>query len=246
MGPVGPYTRGEFVEVRGAMGETTRDAAGVGSRAGGTTYGDRLQRAFTVAATLHASQRRKATNIPYVSHLLGTCAIALEHGANEDEAIAALLHDAIEDVTPVEEARSAVGSFGAEVLRIVEGCTDADTHPKPPWRARKERYIRHLASVDRSILLVSASDKLHNARSILSDLHRPSVGVAVWGRFNASRDDVLWYYRALTDAYRANAAHHEELVGELRRTVDGIARFPIGPRRGITGDRGPMGDGGNG
>jgi GTP pyrophosphokinase len=124
--------------------------------------------ALQVAARLHATQARKGTDIPYLSHLLGTCSIAMEFGADEDQAIAALLHDAIEDVEPVELARAEVGRFGPEVLRIVEACTDSDAHPKPPWRDRKEAYLAHLHGADAPILLVSAS-QLHNARTIVTD-----------------------------------------------------------------------------
>ncbi len=160
-------------------------------------YTDRFLLALQVAAEMHAAQDRKGTGIPYVSHLLGTCAIALEYGANEDQAIAALLHDAIEDVQPTQDARATVSFFGPEVLRIVEACTDADTHPKPPWRERKEAYFVHLATEDRGVLLVSASDKLHNARAIVSDLHRH--GPAYLERFNPDSDQP-WYYRSLVTA----------------------------------------------
>ena len=180
-------------------------------------YSERLIDALGVAARLHADQARKGSDIPYLSHLLGTCGIALEYGASEEEAIAALLHDAIEDVRPTEVARAAVADFGPEVLRIVEGCSDSDTHPKPPWRERKEAYIAHVADLDAPILLVSTADKLHNARSIVTDLHR--FGPATWERFKGGRDGSLWYYRALVGAYSANPAHPRELVDELDRTV---------------------------
>jgi len=180
-------------------------------------YSERLIDALGVAARLHAGQRRKGSDIPYLSHLLGTCGIALDYGAGEDEAIAALLHDAIEDVQPTAIARAAVADFGPEVLRIVEGCTDSDTHPKPPWRERKEAYIHHVADLDGPVLLVSAADKLHNSRSIVSDLRRH--GASTWDRFTGRRDGSLWYYRALVDAFRANPAHPPELVDELDRTV---------------------------
>jgi len=180
-------------------------------------YSPRLVKALAVAAQLHADQRRKGTDVPYLSHLLGTCSIALDYGADEDEAIAALLHDAIEDVEPVEEARAAVASFGERVLHIVEGCTDSDTHPKPPWRARKERYVAHVADADASVLLVTAADKLHNARSVLADLRRH--GASTWDRFTGGRDGSLWYYRAMVGALRANLAHDPDLVDELDRAV---------------------------
>lgn len=191
-------------------------------------YSDRLSVALRTAAELHAGQCRKGTNIPYLAHLLGTCAIALEHGAGEDEAIAALLHDAIEDVRPTETTRARVATFGERVLAIVEACTDADAHPKPPWRERKVRYLAHLATADHSALLVSAADKLHNARAIVADLRR--VGPAVWDRFNpdAGRDGSLWYYRSLVEAYRENPAHDPDLIAELDRTVTEMERLAAG------------------
>ena len=179
--------------------------------------GDRLSEAMAAAARIHATQLRKGTTIPYLSHLLGTCAIALDYGANEHEAIAALLHDAIEDGEPTEAARATVWSFGDEVGRIVEGCTDADTHPKPPWLERKQAYLARLAAEDRSILLVSASDKLHNARSIVRDLR--NVGEDLWERFSAPTDQILWYYRSLVTAYRAQP--HPHAVAHRRARPDG-------------------------
>jgi len=180
-------------------------------------YSGRLIDALGVAGSLHADQRRKGSDVPYLSHLLGTCGIALDYGAGEEEAIAALLHDAIEDVQPTADARAAVAAFGPEVLRIVEGCTDSDTHPKPPWRARKEAYLAHVPEHDAPILLVSSADKLHNSRSIVADLRR--FGSTTWDRFTGRRDGSLWYYRALVDAFRANPAHPRDLVDELDRTV---------------------------
>ena len=197
--------------------ETATDDRGWPYPPGPWLYGTRLLDALTAAAQIHATQFRKGTTIPYLSHLLGTCSIALEYGADENEAIAALLHDAIEDGEPTDAARAAVWSFGPEVGRIVEGCTDADSHPKPPWRARKELYLASLSSKDRSILLVSASDKLHNARSIVRDLR--GIGSGVWKRFSAPKPETLWYYRSLVTAYRANPQHIAALVDELDRTV---------------------------
>ena len=185
-------------------------------------YSDRFLDALRVAADLHRGQLRKGTRVPYVSHLLGTCAIALEYEADEDQAIAALLHDAIEDVRPIERARAAVKAFGDEVLRIVEACTDADTDPKPPWRPRKTAYLERLAREDGRVLLVSASDKLHNARAIVGDLNR--YGPALWTRFNPDSDQ-LWYYRSLVDTFRSNSAHPTDLIEELHRTVNEMERL---------------------
>lgn len=180
-------------------------------------YSDRLIEAVAAAAQIHASQVREGSTIPYLSHLLGTCAIALDYGANEDEAIAALLHDAIEDGEPTEAARASVWSFVEEVGRIVEGRTDADTHPKLPWLERKKAYLASLAAGDRSILLVSASDKLHNARSIVRDLR--VIDEDPWARFSAPKDQALWYYRSLVTVYRGNPQHAPALIDELDRTV---------------------------
>jgi (p)ppGpp synthase/HD superfamily hydrolase len=193
-----------------------------GLNPGGPTY-ERFRRALVVADELHAGQTRKGTDTPYVSHLLGTCSIALEFGADEDEAIAALLHDAIEDTEPPELGRQEVAAFGERVLAIVEACTDTDVRPKPPWHERKMRYIEHLKIADRSALLVSASDKLHNARSIVTDLHR--VGPDVFDRFTAGGEGVLWYYPALCDAFRENPAHDPALVDELERVVTEMERL---------------------
>ena len=193
------------------------DERGIPLPPGSWRYSERIIAALVAAAQIHGTQVRKGTTIPYLSHLLGACAIALDYGANEEEAIAALLHDAIEDGQPTDAARATVWGFGEEVGRIVEGCTDADTHPKPPWRERKEAYVAGLATADRSVLLVSASDKLHNARAIVRDLRE--VGEVLWGRFDHPKDQTLSYYRSLVEAYRANPAHPSALIDELDRTV---------------------------
>ena len=164
---------------------------------------DRFDRAIVFASALHREQRRKGTDVPYLAHLLAVASIALEHGANEDEAIAALLHDSIEDQSRGDAAglRNEIRrQFGETVLAIVEGCTDADVIPKPPWHERKANYIAHLAEASQSVLLISASDKLHNARSIVTDLR--SLGPAIWDRFKGGRNGSLWYYRSLVSAVK--------------------------------------------
>jgi (p)ppGpp synthase/HD superfamily hydrolase len=192
--------------------------------------GDEFSRALGVAAELHATQVRKTTGVPYVSHLLGTCAIALQHGANRDQAIAALLHDALEDVRPTERAEAAVASFGDEVLRIVRGCTDGipdENGVKPPRAVRKARYIESLRHEDKAVLLVSAADKLYNARSIVDDMHLD--GLAVFDRFNATRDETIGYYDDLVDAFQSNPAHDDPqlkaLVSALERAVREMHRL---------------------
>ncbi len=161
---------------------------------------DRFGEALRYAAEVHRRQRRKGTSIPYVSHLLAVCSLVLEDGGGEDEAIAALLHDAVEDQGGRDRLEEIHRRFGDHVARIVEGCTDAETIPKPPWRERKERYIAHLRSASRAVLRVSAADKLHNARAILADYR--GLGEPLWERFNGRRDGTLWYYRALTSAFK--------------------------------------------
>jgi (p)ppGpp synthase/HD superfamily hydrolase len=158
----------------------------------------RLAEAAGLAFALHGEQRRKGTAIPYIAHLMSVAALVLEHGGDEDLAIAGLLHDAIEDVG-VEQEDIIAARFGPRVAAIVRDCSDADTVPKPPWRARKEAYIAHLEKVSREALLVSACDKLHNARAIVSDL--ATHGPAMFSRFTGGQDGSLWYYSALAAVF---------------------------------------------
>lgn len=183
----------------------------------------RFEEALTWATQLHASQERKGTGIPYVSHVLAVAAIALEHGATENEAIAALLHDAVEDQGGARTLAEIETRFGTEVAGIVSGCSDTDTIPKPPWRERKEAYVAHLTEASKSVRLVSASDKLHNARAILSDLRL--IGEALWGRFSGGRDGTLWYYRALAEAFRIHGP--ARLASELGLVVREIERLSV-------------------
>jgi HD domain len=185
--------------------------------------GDRFDRAVVYASTIHAGQLRKGANISYVAHLLGVASIALEFGANEDEAIGALLHDAAEDAGGAGRIADIRRRFGDKVARIVEGCTDTVQVPKPPWLQRKEEYIAHLASADASTLLVSASDKLHNAQSILRDLRQ--CGDALWSRFTGGKEGSLHYYRALVTAFRRNPGSNAALIEEFDRVVSEIERL---------------------
>ena len=187
---------------------------------------DRFTVALTLACELHREQARKGTQIPYVCHLLGVASIALEHGASEDEAIAAVLHDAVEDQGGVETAGRIREKFGELVTAIVLGCTDADVLPKPPWRERKEKYIAHVRTATPSVRLVSASDKLHNARAILADYRE--VGDALWPRFSGGKDGTLWYYRSLVDAFASHGP--SRLVAELERVVSELEKLARLPR----------------
>jgi (p)ppGpp synthase/HD superfamily hydrolase len=181
----------------------------------------RFEEALVFATQLHAKQTRKGTSIPYIAHLLAVTSIVLEHGANEDEAIAALLHDAIEDQGGAATREDIRRRFGDTVVAIVDGCTDAEVMPKPPWRARKEAYIAHVREAPASVRLVSAADKLHNARTILADYRQ--LGDSLWQRFNGGKEGTLWYYRSMVNAFRA--AGTTPLVEELDRVVSEIERL---------------------
>jgi (p)ppGpp synthase/HD superfamily hydrolase len=175
----------------------------------------RFEEALVFATRLHAGQKRKGGGIPYISHLLAVCAIVLEYGGNEDEAIAALLHDAIEDQGG-ESARQEIRQrFGKAVTGIVDGCSDTDTVPKPPWRERKETYIAHLRTASPSVLLVSAADKLHNVRAILSDYR--TLGEELWQRFKGGKAGTFWYYQSLLAVYKTRSV--TPLIAELERTL---------------------------
>jgi GTP pyrophosphokinase len=178
-------------------------------------------------------QKRKGSGVPYISHLLAVAAIVLEHGGTEDEAIAALLHDAVEDQGGQATLALIHDRYGDTVAAIVAGCTDTDEAHKPSWRPRKERYLAHFADAPPSVLLVVAADKLHNARSVLADYRE--LGDALWPRFTGNRDGTLWYYRAVADALRARAQsgsdNLKKLVADLNRTVDELERAAAAPRQ---------------
>ena len=178
--------------------------------------------ALIYATQAHCDQTRKKTGIPYIAHVLGVTAIALEYGANETEAIGALLHDTVEDCGGAERLRDIQKRYGDDVAKIVDGCTDTDEIPKPPWRARKEAYVAHLKDSDTSTRLVSAADKLHNTRAILADLRRH--GPEVFERFSGKKDGALWYYRALVTAFRQHG-DHTDLIDELDRIVTQVEKL---------------------
>ena len=167
----------------------------------------RFDQALHYAVLIHAGQLRKGTEIPYLSHLLGVASIALEYGANEDQAIGALLHDAGEDAGGRGRIEDIRQRFGDEVADIVDGCTDADVVPKPEWRKRKADYIAHIATASAAVRLVSASDKLHNARAIL-------------------RDPVILLLDEATSALDSENEHHVQLALDHLRlpAIEGRAR----------------------
>jgi (p)ppGpp synthase/HD superfamily hydrolase len=178
----------------------------------------RLAEAVAFAFAVHADQRRKGTTIPYIAHLMSVAALVLEHGGDEEQAIAGLLHDVIEDFG-AEQDNIIKERFGLRVVAIVRACTDADAIPKPPWRERKERYIEHLEQVSEDVLLVSACDKLHNARAIVHDLK--THGTDVFARFAGGPEGTLWYYDSLAEVFTRRlpgplAAELRKIVGEMQ------------------------------
>jgi len=190
-----------------------------------TQLSDRFEQALLLATQLHAGQTRKETGVPYIAHLLAVAGLVLEHGGGEDQVIAALLHDAIEDQGDKITLDDVRRRFGDKVAAIVDGCTDAYTFPKPPWRGRKEAYLAHLRHAPAEERLVSAADKLHNARAILADYRL--LGEALWSRFSGGKDGTLWYYRSLVEALQA--AGPTPLVEELERVVAEIERLAYTP-----------------
>jgi ADP-ribosylglycohydrolase len=175
--------------------------------------------ALTFVAERHANQKRKGSDVPYLAHLLGVTALVLDYGGTETEAIAALLHDAVEDQKArIEEIREL---FGDAVADIVSGCSDTDEDPKPPWRPRKEAFVTGLPLLLPSVRLVVAADKLHNARTILKDYRE--IGEALWARFTGGRDGTLWYYRSVADGLRETGP--VALADELDATVCEIERL---------------------
>jgi (p)ppGpp synthase/HD superfamily hydrolase len=185
-----------------------------------------FSRALAYAARIHATQLRKGTRIPYVSHLIAVAGLVLENGGGEDEAIAALLHDAAEDCGGRKRLAQIERKFGQKVARIVDGCTDTYEDPKPPWRPRKEAYLLHLPQASPSVRLVATADKLHNARCVLADYR--TKGEELWKRFNAPKEELLWYHRAVTETLKK--AGMSPLVEELDRVVGELERLTSSAR----------------
>jgi (p)ppGpp synthase/HD superfamily hydrolase len=187
------------------------------------TLTDRFQSALRYAFQLHKDQIRKSKGIPYFAHLMSVAAWVLDAGGDEDEAIAALLHDAVEDQGGRSRLIEIQELFGERVADIVDGCTDAYQIPKPPWRDRKEAYLQHLEKASPSVILVSLADKVHNARSLYHDLRRE--GSVVWDRFKGGKEGTLWYYRHLVEAFLPYDDQYPALVHELNHLVEKIIRL---------------------
>jgi (p)ppGpp synthase/HD superfamily hydrolase len=191
-----------------------------------------FSKALGYAELKHHNQVRKGGDIPYVGHLLTVAGLVINDGGSEVQAIAALLHDAVEDAGGPATLAEIKANFGDDVARIVDECSDTDEVPKPPWRDRKQRYINDLAEVGEDTLLVSVADKLDNARSMLRDYHEH--GPALWERFTVKDPrDHLWYYGELLNAYGRRGCTSwmvdelDRVVKELRRLVEGGDRIVL-------------------
>ncbi|HET6807028.1 MAG TPA: HD domain-containing protein [Frateuria sp.] len=192
----------------------------------------RFTAAVEYARIAHAGQTRKGTAIPYLQHLLGVASLVLEHGGDEDQAIAGLLHDVLEDCG--EAHAGTIGErFGERVLAMVLGCTDGTAEAKAvladagarrrDWLCRKQAYLNHLAHASDEMLLVAGCDKLHNARAIVGDLERPEVGQGVFERFTGGRDGTLTYYRLLVDLFTQRGAAMAPALEATVARMDALA-----------------------
>jgi len=189
--------------------------------------GPRFDSALVFAKRKHEGQARKGTSTPYVAHVLGVAALVLEAGGDEDMAIAALLHDVVEDCGGMPMLREVRKRFGPRVASMVEGCTDAFVEPKPPWRERKEKYLKKLRKASADTRMVSAADKVYNARAILLDYH--DIGESVWDRFSGKKSGTLWYYRELVKEF--DRANTNRLGSELARVIAELERISMPAKR---------------
>ncbi len=183
--------------------------------------------ALQLAHTLHQHQTRKQGQVPYISHLMGVSAIVMRYGGTEDEAIAALLHDAVEDQGGKETLAMIEAQFGKNVAHIVLGCSDSDQTPKPPWKERKDKYLAHLRMSDESILIVSASDKLYNALDCVRT--HAVIGEDLWNLFNVSRDETKWYYQQIAKILIERKTKFPRLIplfDETIRIIEQLVRLP--------------------
>jgi (p)ppGpp synthase/HD superfamily hydrolase len=186
-------------------------------------FSPRFTDALVYVTALHGEQRRKVSGEPYLAHLLAVTAVVMENGGTEDECIAALLHDAVEDQGGRATLDEIGRRFGPAVADIVIGCSDAFEKPKPPWRDRKESHIARVRDASASVRLVVAADKLHNAQSLLREYRRR--GESLWTFFHGGRDGTLWYFRAMTDAL--SAAARTPLIEDLDRTVRALEKIAM-------------------
>jgi len=186
-----------------------------------TRLSHRFEEALVYAHRLHARQLRKGSPVPYISHLLAVAGLVLETGGDEDEAIAALLHDAVEDQGGRKTLEVITQRFGKRVAEIVEACSDSFTFIKPPWKQRKDSYLAHLRTAPPSVRRVSLADKVHNVRSILFSYQQ--IGDEVWTRFNGRQEGTLWYYQSLAQIFQETGS--DPLTLEFLRLVKELEKI---------------------
>lgn len=185
-----------------------------------TKLTDKFESALVYATRLHANQTRKISGVPYISHLLSVAALVIEAGGTEEQAIAALLHDSIEDQGGKPTREEIRQQFGETVVAIIDGCTEWDTPPKPPWQERKTRYLDKLRHASPSVRLVSLADKLHNARSLLADWRQH--GDVIWTEFSSGKDKTLWFYQSLVKVYQQTDT--DWMTQELQQVVSQLCQ----------------------
>ena len=185
------------------------------------TFTERYGEALSLSTRAHAGQFRKGTAIPYIYHPVAVSALVIEHGGNEDQAIAGLLHDVLEDCDPVfgVEIREAFGPviYGM-VADLTDGSTDREARAQISWQDRKEAYLAHLRHVPDEVILVSACDKLHNALAITNDY--ADIGEAVFERFSQPKVKTAWYYRSLSGIFGDRLGAHHGLPSRLRTAIE--------------------------
>ena len=178
----------------------------------------RLAEAFAYAEEIHRGQARRKTEAPTLSHLMAVASLVMENGGDEDQAIAALLHDGPEDCGGRAILERIRERFGDLVAALVEDCTDTMESPKPDWQTRKRKYLDHLETVGDKSLLISICDKVHNARSLVAGYRQE--GDAFWDRFTATPRQTLWYYTTLLEIFRRRRNPQiEPLISQLGRSV---------------------------
>jgi (p)ppGpp synthase/HD superfamily hydrolase len=181
----------------------------------------RFEETLVYATRLHQRQVRKVTRTPYIGHLLGVAALVLEDGGDEDEAIAALLHDAVEDQGGMKKLEQIRERFGERVARIVDGCTDSYDTPKRPWLERKQAYLVRLNDAPDEVFRVCLADKLYNLRTLLAELRKN--GELTWTKFNGGKEGTLWYYRALLPVFKHRCRGY--LLDEYERALGDIYKM---------------------
>lgn len=185
---------------------------------------ERFEDALIYSNRMHAGQSRKGSQVPYIAHLMGVAGLVLEDGGDEDEAIAALLHDAVEDQGGLNTLTEIRKRFGPRVAEIVLSVSDTYEDPKPPWRERKEGYIASIRAADNSTIRVSLADKVNNARATLMDIKQE--GESGWTRFNGRKEGTLWYYHQLIGAFRER--YSSKLLQELIRVIKELEEISEG------------------